>query len=103
MPGAGAKAALARSPVERRLQPVVTPEQFAVRRDEARRAENTERLRFFRLRAQRRLDLVVLSLGEHARTVLTEALENGRERSCLADVPALAELGAINGAAIVLA
>ena len=50
-------------PLQRRVQPVVAPEQFAVGGDEARRAEDAEPRGFLRLRAQARLDRVALRLA----------------------------------------
>ena len=67
--GAGRPADAARSlgalpaalrPGERLLQPVVAPEQLAVRGGEARRAENAEHLRRFDLGPQAKLDVVRL-------------------------------------------
>ena len=51
-------------PGQRRVQPVVAPEQFAVRRDEGRRAENPEPLRLVGLRAQAHLVVVRLRGGQ---------------------------------------
>ena len=102
--GAGRPADAARSladsssaalrPEQRALQPVVAPEQFAVRGREARRTEHAEPLRRFDLRPQARLDVVRLRRFERGLGVDIHARQDFGEGARLVDPAVLDELRA---------
>src|SRR4030081_164548 len=67
---------LLRCPLQRLLEPVVAPEQFAVGGREARRAEQPEAVRLRRLRPQPRLGLVGLGRRKHGLRLNLQLREN---------------------------
>src|SRR5690242_11330204 len=78
------------------VEPVVSPEHFAVRRAEARRTEYPERLRFFRVGAQLRLDRNVRAEPPEVVRFETRARQAIRQHSVIGNVQTLAEGSAID-------
>src|SRR5262245_61936497 len=90
-------------PTQRGFEPVVAPEQFAVRGRKARRAEHAEPLRLVGLRAQPRLARVRLRRCERTVRLGARSRQEVTDGVGIVDPATLAELGAEHRAAEVLA
>ena len=85
--------------MQRRLEPVVAPEQFAVGGREARRAEDAEPLRLIGLRPQPRFDCIGLGRRECALGIELESRQDVADGHGIVDAASVGELRAKDRAA----